>query len=66
VLEELNFPINGGIAGNHHMGGTRMTSSPIDGVVNKNCKAFSQQNLYILGLSTFPTSGHANPTLTII
>jgi len=49
----------------HHMGTTRMAENPNYGVVDKNCKVHYSDNLYISGSSVFPTSGHANPTLTI-
>lgn len=66
VLGNDDYPEDGLLAGPHHMGGTRMASSAKDGVVDKNCKAFDQDNLYIAGSSVFPSSGHANPTLTIV
>lgn len=50
----------------HHMGITRMSASPETGVVDKNCKVHSLSNLYIAGSGVFPTSGVANPTLTIV
>jgi len=50
----------------HHIGTTRMGSSKKNGVVDKNCKVFGINNLFIAGSSVFPTSGHANPTLTIV
>ena len=50
----------------HHMGGTRMASSPEWGVVDKNCRVFGQKNFYIAGSSVFPSGGHANPTYTIV
>ncbi|MCH8012627.1 MAG: GMC family oxidoreductase [Candidatus Marinimicrobia bacterium] len=49
----------------HHMGTTRMGENEKTGVVDKNCKVFGIDNLYIAGSSIFPTSGHANSTLTI-
>jgi choline dehydrogenase-like flavoprotein len=52
--------------GNHHMGTTRMAADPVDGVVDANCKIHDMDNLYIAGSSVFPTSGAANPTLTIV
>jgi choline dehydrogenase-like flavoprotein len=52
--------------GPHHMGTTRMSASPRDGVVDRNAKLHSVDNLYIAGSSIFPTSGHANPTLTLL
>ena len=54
------------IGGYHHMGGTRMGNNHYDGVVDKNLKIFGKDNLFICGSSVFPSSGHANPTLTII
>jgi len=51
---------------NHPLGGTRMSDSPTDGVVDRNCKVFGTTNLWVLGGSTFSTGGHANPTLTMV
>ena len=56
----------GQIAGWHHMGGTRMASSPATGIVDRDCKVFGMDNLYIGGSSVFPTGGHANPTYSIV
>ena len=53
-------------AGFHHMGTTRMATTPEEGVVDPNCRVFGVDNLYIAGSSVFPTGGHANPTLTIV
>ena len=47
------------------MGGTRMGIGPNDSVVDKNLKIHNVNNFYVLGPSVFPSSGHANPTLTI-
>ena len=54
------------VAGNHHMGTTRMADSPLRGVVDENQKVFGVDNLYLGGSSVFPTSGHCNPTFTIV
>lgn len=54
------------LGGNHHMGTTRMGATPSEGVVDKNQKVFDIDNLYIAGSSVFPTTGHVNPTFTII
>ncbi len=50
----------------HHMGTTRMSRDPDDGVVDRNSRVHGVRNLYIAGSSVFPTSGIVNPTLTII
>jgi choline dehydrogenase-like flavoprotein len=52
--------------GGHHMGTARMASTPREGVVDRNCALFEARNLYIASAAVFPTSGHANPTLTIV
>ena len=64
----LSFPdtLHDEVAGNHHMGTTRMATSAEHGVVDANLKVFGIDNLYIGGSSTFPTSGHVNPTFTIV
>ena len=54
------------MAGNHHMGTTRMGATPRTAVTDKNCKVFGVDNLYIAGSSVFCTCGHANPTFTIV
>jgi len=50
----------------HQMGTTRMHRNPTKGVVDENCKVHGISNLYISGPSVFPTSGYANPVLTIV
>jgi hypothetical protein len=52
--------------GSHHIGTTRMASSGSLGVVDENCRMHGIDNLYIASSSVFPTSGIANPTLTIV
>jgi choline dehydrogenase-like flavoprotein len=54
------------IGGYHHMGTTRMASNSSEGVINNECRVFGVSNLYLAGSSVFSTSGHANPTLTIV
>lgn len=53
-------------AGWHHMGTTRMHADPREGVVDPNGKVHGLANLYVAGSSVFPTSGSANPTLTLV
>jgi choline dehydrogenase-like flavoprotein len=50
----------------HHIGTARMHRSPQEGVVNEHCQVHGMENLYIGSSAVFPTSGHSNPTLTII
>ncbi len=52
--------------GDHHMGSLRMSVSPDDGIVNPDCRFHRIDNLYAAGSAVFPTSGYANPTLTIV
>jgi choline dehydrogenase-like flavoprotein len=52
--------------GSHHMGTTRMHEDPRQGVVDRNCRVHGVDNLYVAGSSVFPTSGSANPTLTLV
>lgn len=50
----------------HHMGTTRMSNDPSQGVVDQNCRVHGLENLYIAGSSIFPTGGNDMPTLTIV
>ena len=50
----------------HHMGTTRMATDPTRGVVDADSRVHGTANLYVAGSSVFPTSGYANPTLTIV
>jgi choline dehydrogenase-like flavoprotein len=54
------------VGGPHHIGTTRMSTDPRDGVVDRDCRVHGMHNLYVTGSSVFPTGGHANPTLTLI
>jgi choline dehydrogenase-like flavoprotein len=53
-------------AGDHHMGALRMSAYPEDGIVDRNCKLHTVDNLYVAGSAVYPAAGHANPTLTIV
>ncbi len=57
-------PFTGG--GWHHMGTTRMSDDPRQGVVDANCKVHGIDNLFMAGSSNFVTAGAANPTLTLV
>jgi choline dehydrogenase-like flavoprotein len=52
--------------GSHHMGTTRMSNDPRTGVVNESQRIHALDNLYVGGSSVFASSGHANPTYTIV
>lgn len=55
--------MNGGY---HMMGATRMHENPAKGVVDPDCRVHGVENLYVTGMSVFPTAGFANPTLTVV
>ena len=50
----------------HHAGTTRMAEYPGQGVVDPTLEVFDVAGLYVCGSSVFPTSGYANPNLTIV
>jgi choline dehydrogenase-like flavoprotein len=50
----------------HHMGTTRMSSSPHRGVVDPDCRVHGIDNLFVAGSSVFPTASSGSPTLTIV
>ncbi|MEL6318337.1 MAG: GMC family oxidoreductase, partial [Pseudomonadota bacterium] len=52
--------------GYHQIGVTRMAADPAFGVVDAESRVFGVANLYIASSSVFPTSGQANPTLSIV
>jgi choline dehydrogenase-like flavoprotein len=55
-----------GAYGGHHIGAARMSASPADGVVDGDCQVHGVSNLFVAGAAVFPTSGQANPTLTLL
>ena len=50
----------------HVQGGTIMAPTPDQGVVNPYLQHWRMPNLFVLGGSTFPNQGAANPTPTIL
>ena len=56
----------GTINTSHFMGGTRMSSSPSDGVVDEYGRVHGMDNLWIAGGSVFPTAGVSMVTYTAV
>jgi choline dehydrogenase-like flavoprotein len=52
--------------GGHHIGTARMADNPSLGVVDHRCRLHEATNAYVASSAVFPTSGQANPTLTIV
>ncbi len=52
--------------GKHQMSTTRMHRDPSQGVVDESGRVHGTRNLYVTGSSVFPSSGFANPTLTVV
>ncbi|MDH3255258.1 MAG: GMC family oxidoreductase [Acidobacteriota bacterium] len=50
----------------HPAGTCRMASNPESGVVDQWNRVYGLENLYVSGAATFPTSGTANPTETLV
>lgn len=50
---------------NHILGGARFGTNPADSVLDPTCRAWNFDNLYVTDGGFMPTSGGANPTLTI-
>lgn len=50
---------------NHILGGARFGSDPGDSVLDPDCRVWGFENLYVTDGAFMPTSGGANPTLTI-
>lgn len=49
----------------HQCGTARMGVDPMQSVVDTNCRSHDLSNLYLMDASVLPTSGAANPSLTI-
>jgi choline dehydrogenase-like flavoprotein len=50
----------------HHMGTTRMSADPKQGVVDANCRVHGLANLFVGGAAVYATAGAVNPTLTLV
>lgn len=67
-IEESGLLTEYGTARNdsHHMGATRMSDSPKNGVVDRNCRIHGLENCYIAGASVFPSYDWTGPTFTAL
>lgn len=67
----VRFDGQGGVGGqvsriaNHVLGGARFGTDPSDSVLDRDCRVWEFDNLYVTDGAFMPTSGGANPTLTI-
>lgn len=50
----------------HHAGGMCMSESPSEGAVDKHCRVWGADNVFVCGATVFPTSSHANTTFTAL
>jgi choline dehydrogenase-like flavoprotein len=66
LLDDVKHEISEFNSSAHQIGTTRMSTDPQQGVVDPNCQVHGVENLFVAGCSVFPTSGHANPTLTMV
>ena len=55
-----------GAYGGHHIGTCRMGHSPRQSVTDAQGTVHGLRNLHVAGSALFPTSGQANPTLTLV
>lgn len=62
---DSSWPV-GTNGGWHHMGTTRMSSDPKNGVVDPNCRVHGISNLHVAGSGCYVTSAAPNPTLTLV
>lgn len=55
-----------GAYGGHHLGTARMGCDPRSSVTDAQGRVHGVDNLFVAGTALFPTSGQANPTLTVV
>ena len=59
--------IREGVLGHyHHIGTTRMSEGPEDGVIDRNCRVHGVENLFIAGSSIYPSAGYSGPSMVLI
>jgi choline dehydrogenase-like flavoprotein len=68
LADPPRFPgiVDDEVGGKHNMGTTRMAAEARHGVVDADCRVHGTSNLFVGGSSVFPTTGHCNPTYTLI
>ncbi len=64
--ERVSHIISQARDGRHQIGTTQMGHTENTGVVDRDCRVFGVNNLFVAGTSVFASSGHANPTLTAV
>ena len=67
LLKESDEALSKHLADTYHQcGGLRMGTDPEVSVTDADCKVWGSDNVYVGGASVFPSSGHANCTLTAL
>jgi choline dehydrogenase-like flavoprotein len=64
--ERLNAVLAQASDGFHQIGTARMAADPRKGVVGTDARVHGVSNLFLAGSAIFPSSSHANPTLTAV
>src|SRR5690348_17493268 len=70
LMSRIGFKMNiakhmGGLSVSHQCGTVRFGSEPGTSALNEFCRAFDQENLFVVDASFFPSSAAVNPALTI-
>ena len=63
---DVGFLATNGATYWHHIGTTRMSESPADGVVDRECRVHGVGNLSVAGSSVFCRATFSPPTMTIV
>ena len=66
TIRPWNDILNRFVVNGHHLGTTRMSALPEDGVVDKNLKLHTVDNFYVAGSSVWASPGISNPTFSIV
>ena len=65
VIEEGSVYAQGVRIANHILGGARFGTDRASSVLDRDCRVWDFDNLFVTDGSVMPTQGSANPTLTI-